>query len=196
MKCATCEGKGFIERGHGILQIGCDVCNQTGEVGEFDYLEGDDPKYLIIPEAIPGKTIAETADIGWQILQKKEYTGLLFQLQGKRTEEPGIFELWAMCKEGTLEKMEFPYTVQMPCGRTAEFENSASIMDLLPVNLMCGCGNRNHYVVRFSDLREESDDNTPSGDRPDNQSTGSGDTSKSKQPQKPKAKRKAKARSS
>lgn len=34
MKCAKCEGKGFVEFNSGLLQVGCADCSATGEVSE------------------------------------------------------------------------------------------------------------------------------------------------------------------
>jgi len=34
MKCPECEGKGFNEFNHGLLQVACAECKGTGEVAE------------------------------------------------------------------------------------------------------------------------------------------------------------------
>lgn len=35
MQCPECEGKGFKEYNAGLLQVGCEACNGTGEVEEI-----------------------------------------------------------------------------------------------------------------------------------------------------------------
>ena len=60
--CPKCEGKGFIEYESGVIMVKCAECNGTGEID-------DSPKYLIIPEALPGKTLDETADIARKIIK-------------------------------------------------------------------------------------------------------------------------------
>lgn len=41
MKCETCEGRGFIEYEHGLIQVECDECGGTGEVGKESELAGE-----------------------------------------------------------------------------------------------------------------------------------------------------------
>lgn len=36
MKCETCEGRGFTELEHGLIVVGCGVCNGTGEINDID----------------------------------------------------------------------------------------------------------------------------------------------------------------
>ena len=126
MKCETCQGRGFIEYEHGLLMVECGVCNGTGEVEDV-------------------LTIEESCT----------YTGLYFQLLGKRNDDYSIKELWKMALEASLEKMEFPYIVDMPCGKTMWFSNQSSILNLPIDNIPCPCGNPNHYIVKFVDGREE-----------------------------------------
>jgi len=70
MECEKCQDRGFVEFEHGLIMEFCD-CEKgralrgeiTGEIPE------DNPKCLIIPEALPGKTIDETADIFREIIE-------------------------------------------------------------------------------------------------------------------------------
>ena len=117
--------------------------------------------------------------------------GLSFQLLGKRTDEYTDDALWEMAKEAGIEKTTFPYQVEMPCGNTKVFKEASEILSLPPVNIMCSCGNPNHYIVKFEDLREVVDDSGT--ERVDN-AAGSGDSSQSQKPQKPRAKKKARRR--
>ena len=121
------------------------------------------------------------------------YTGLYFQLAGKRTNEYSDDELWVQTKESALEKMTFPFAVNMPCGESKVFENAETISNLPIEDIPCPCGNPNHFIVRFVDLREE-DDSINRAER-DNSTPGSGDTSEPKQPKKPKAKKRARRKS-
>lgn len=107
MKCETCEGRGFIEYEHGLIQVECEVCGGTGEVGKESELAGE------LKDKVDNLTKA---------------------------------------------------------GETFE-----------------GLVNEAHRII---DSTARVKDDSISGDRPDNQPTGSKDTSKHKQPRKPKARKK------
>ena len=138
------------------------------------------------------------------------FTGLVFQLTGKRTDEYSIDELWMMAKKAAIPSFQFPHLIKMPCGKVKRLDNASDVLNLPVENIPCLCGNPNHYIVKFIDNCEVPDDNSRSndnsryvgGDRsskraePDNQPVGSGDTSQPKQHQKPKAKKKAGKRTS
>lgn len=74
--CEKCQDRGFTEENHGLIMVFCD-CEKGRELRAEVTGETDDgnPKYLIIPEPLPGKTIDETADIAREIIQlsRKEY---------------------------------------------------------------------------------------------------------------------------
>lgn len=165
-KCPECHGLKIIEKEAGLISWTCPTCKGTGEVAG-----------------------AESGEEDIQI-------GLYFQLAGIRTDEFTFSELWQMVKKTALEKMKLPHQIFMPCGRTQLIKTPESILSLLPVNLMCGCGNPNHYIVKFEDNREVASDDSVSGTGPDNQPTGSGDTRKPAKPKKPKTEKKARKRSS
>ena len=87
------------------------------------------------------------------------YTGLLFQLAGKVTAEYILDELWLQTKEAAVKKIEemggWPYVVVMPCGQYFRFEAAEDVLDLLPSDVPCPCGDPGHYIIRFLDLRDE-----------------------------------------
>ena len=66
--CPKCNSKGFAEFQHGLFRVDCGLCGGSGEVGPTGEID-DNPKYLIIPEPLPGKTIDETADIARAIIK-------------------------------------------------------------------------------------------------------------------------------
>ena len=183
MECEKCQDVGFIEYEAGLIVQFCDC--EAGEKAQEKQRET-----LGYPETPPGPIMNEECQSG---NIEATYTGLQFQLQGKRTDEYSDDELWKQCKEAAMEKMEFPHTVDMPCGKSLWFSNQHSILTLPIEDEPCPCGNPKHHIVRFVDYREEVDD-SDSRNKPDNQSSRGGDTSKPKQPKKPKAKRKARKR--
>lgn len=81
------------------------------------------------------------------------YIGLMFQLQGKRTDEYSDDELWAMAKEAGIEKMVFPYIIEMPCGATQHIKEAWQVERLPIEDMPCPCGNPNHWLIRFVDYR-------------------------------------------
>lgn len=81
------------------------------------------------------------------------YTGIVFQLQGKRTDEYSDSELWEMSKEAAVEEMTFPYTINMPCGQSFRFVAPDEINNLLVEDIPCPCGNPNHKLLAFVDYR-------------------------------------------
>jgi len=67
--CSKCGGRGFNELEHGLNRVFCD-CEKGKELRVEITGEGDDnPKYLIIPEALPNKTIDETIDVAREIIK-------------------------------------------------------------------------------------------------------------------------------
>ncbi|MCK5019555.1 MAG: hypothetical protein KAS32_21020 [Candidatus Peribacteraceae bacterium] len=182
MKCETCQDRGFTEQEHGLIMVLCD-CDKAREIAKRED----------IPLIIEGTEAIEAT-----------YTGLLFQLAGKRTNEFTIDELWGKAKEAGLEKMEFPYIIEMPCGEAGRINTPYSILNLEVKDIPCPCGNPNHYIVRFSDDREASKElmeALKNGDsiiraERDNQLIGSTDTSKPKRTHKPKAQKTSRRRTS
>ena len=84
-----------------------------------------------------------------------KYTGLLFQLAGKRTNEYTDDELWMMCKKECLTKMVFPYIIEMPCGAVQRIKDVWMIENLPNEDMPCPCGDPNHHIIRFQDNRDE-----------------------------------------
>ena len=72
MECEKCQDKGFEEKNHGLLMVLCDC--KAGEAKRVELIgESDgDPKYLIIPQVLPGKTISETADVARKIIKSSK----------------------------------------------------------------------------------------------------------------------------
>lgn len=74
--CEKCQDRGFIEENHGLIVILCD-CEKGKEYrAQREAILGipkaevdDEPKYLIIPKPIEGKTIDETAEIAREIIK-------------------------------------------------------------------------------------------------------------------------------
>ena len=163
MECEKCQDRGFTEQEHGLFREFCDC-----------------PKGREVRAEITG------------VADDSIHIGILFQLMGKRTDEYSDNELWGKTKEAFIEKMEFPHIVDMPCGKTQWFANPHSIMTLPVLDVPCYCGNPNHYIVKFSDLREENDGTNGTG-QPDS-GIGSTNTGQSKRTRQPKAKRKARAK--
>ena len=87
-------------------------------------------------------------------IMEASYTGIYFQLAGKQTEEYSTDELWRRAKEASIEKIAFPYIVVMPCGTEWRLENSEDFLNLPIEDILCPCGNPNHYIAKFSDRRE------------------------------------------
>jgi len=145
----------------GFIQIGCHALtlDEWLEKSETDAEEMGLPKEYYKQYRAFGKMLKEwQKDTTTLNPDGSIYVGICFQLQGKRTDEYSDNELWKMTKEAAIEGMIFPHKIIMPCGRTECYDNPTSIMDLIPVNIMCGCGNPNHYIVRFNDCREVVDD--------------------------------------
>jgi len=86
IKCNRCNGRKYIELDKvGLVVKTCPECHGTGEVDEayiaadacsigiasFEdaIADADKPIGLIIPEAIPGKTVDETVDIARKIIE-------------------------------------------------------------------------------------------------------------------------------
>ena len=44
MKCIECGGKGFIEVNAGLMRIGCEICDGTGEVDDSNSGAGEPTK--------------------------------------------------------------------------------------------------------------------------------------------------------
>ena len=78
--------------------------------------------------------------------------GLLFSLTGKRT-DTDIAVLWERAKRLGVAKMKFPHTVTMPCGNQAIFDDAEHIQGLGIEDIRCRCGDPDHYIVKFEDLR-------------------------------------------
>lgn len=198
MKCPRCNGRKYIELDKiGLRITTCPECKGTGEVA--DIVDMEHTFSTASPVNLDSKI-----DVLGGVVEKYEvdvsgddvsYTGLLFQLAGPNPNEFSDGTLWMMIKEATIEKMIFPHTVEMPCGHKETFESPASIWALPIKDLPCPCGNPNHYIVRFIDLREVVNDDISRTER-DNSDTGSGDTGKPKVTRKPKARKKARAKTS
>jgi len=161
MECEKCGDKGFIEKEHGLVMEFCDC--EKGQALRVEKI-GEVPK------------------------TENVFTGLLFHLTGKRTDEYSDDELWLMAKKEAEGKALWPHIVRMPCGNEQRFD---SFSDLPVEDISCPCGNPDHYIVRFIDNREVIDDNSDSGTGPDNKPTGSEDTSKPKKSRKRKAGKKS-----
>jgi hypothetical protein len=80
----------------------------------------------------------------------------------------------------------------MPCGNAHLFENPFDILTLPVGDMMCPCGNPNHYIIRFSDMREENDNNSGTGQL--DSDIGGDNTSQPQFKSKPKTKKKARKR--
>ena len=166
MNCEKCGDRGFTEQEHGLVRVFCD-CAKGKELRVE--VTGETPDVLAT---------------GWE---DTTYTGIYFQLAGKRTDEFSDDELWKQCKEAVLEKMQFPYVLVMPCGFERTFVNQKDVTYLPVVDLPCPCGNPNHTIIKFSDQREVIDDSNSGTGQPD--SNNGGDYSR-----KPKLARKSKAK--
>jgi len=81
------------------------------------------------------------------------YTGILFQLGGKRTDEFSDDELWEKCKEEAANKTIFPYTIEMPCGATQRIKEGWQMVRLPIEDIPCPCGDPTHWLVQFRDFR-------------------------------------------
>jgi len=44
MKCKRCNGKGYLEYEHGLIQVVCDKCKGTGNIKETIEETNDKPK--------------------------------------------------------------------------------------------------------------------------------------------------------
>jgi len=134
--CEKCQDRGFTEKEHGLLNVLCD-CGKAREVAERN--------------GIPWRETVLTVE---SPQSEVTFTGLLIQLAGKRTDEYSEDELWGMAKKEAVTRMEFPYILIMPCGRTVRYDDPSYILCLPNRDIQCSCGNPNHYVVKFSDVRE------------------------------------------
>ena len=88
MECEKCKDVGFIEYEAGLVVQFCD-CEAgkkaeakqreilgypetpPGPIMNEQFQSSERPEYLIIPEAIPGKTIDETVDIARKIIESQ-----------------------------------------------------------------------------------------------------------------------------
>ncbi len=81
MQCPQCQGKGFIEYEHGLIQVACDECEGTGEIiGEKDprltKTEPDKPKALILSGRMckEGETFEELESKARQLIEASSIT--------------------------------------------------------------------------------------------------------------------------
>lgn len=189
MKCEVCEGRGFLEYNAGLLQVQCTNCDGVGEVEKLTL------KHL--ETAI--KTIKENGSVAHfrPPIEARELDysntrviGILLRLSGEGITKYSDDELWQETKEKALKTIVFPYEIKMPCGKCYVISLPEIIMDSPIENIMCPCGNPNHYIVKFEDGRE-ADDYNYTGNGQSVNSAGSSDSSQPKQPGKPKKRRKA-----
>jgi len=63
MKCETCQGRGFTELEHGLIQVRCSDCEGTGEIA-------DKPKVLILSERMGnGESLEELENKAHEIIE-------------------------------------------------------------------------------------------------------------------------------
>lgn len=189
MKCGTCEGLGYKEYEAGLIRLPCPDCKGIGEIKDSESLSDIAAEANAFANALMPRLEGEPLKVEGT---EDTFTGLLFQLAGKRTDEYSDAELWKLVKETSLEKIEFPYVLTMPCGHKEVFHREENITGLPIKDIPCPCGNPNHYIVRLIDKREENDSNSGTGQL--NSIIGSTDTGKPKQSRKSKARKGTKRR--
>lgn len=80
-------------------------------------------------------------------------TGLLFQIRGEQPTD----EVWNRVKEEAIKHIKehggFPASFEMPCEESFVFLTLGEIMDLPIKDVPCPCGDKTHWSIRFSGVK-------------------------------------------